>query len=93
MSKDRKIATSPHSSLSEIQLMKATRLFASKSEKGKPPQRYKWMYDAACRCWRDMLSFVILKPGAQILIGRDESADPVFRSAVSSRHAVVNYAK
>lgn len=41
---------------------------------------------------RDMLSFVILKPGAQILIGRDESADLRLQDrAVSSRHAVVNY--
>ena len=41
---------------------------------------------------RDMLSFVILKPGVQILIGRDESADLRLQDrAVSSRHAVVNY--
>lgn len=41
---------------------------------------------------RDMLSFAILKPGSQILIGRDESADLRLQDrAVSSRHAVVNY--
>jgi diguanylate cyclase (GGDEF)-like protein len=41
---------------------------------------------------RDMLSFVILKSGSQILIGRDERADLRLQDrAVSSRHAVVNY--
>jgi len=41
---------------------------------------------------RDMLSFVILKPGKQILIGRDENADLRLQDrAVSSRHAVINY--
>ncbi len=41
---------------------------------------------------RDMLSFVILEPGTQTLIGRDESAElRLHDRAVSSRHAVISY--
>ena len=41
---------------------------------------------------RDMLSFVILQPGSQILIGRDERSDLRLQDrAVSSRHAVITY--
>ena len=41
---------------------------------------------------RDMLTFVILKPGTQTLIGRDERSELRLQDrAVSARHAVVNY--
>ena len=41
---------------------------------------------------RDMLSFVILQPSSQLLIGRDERSDLRLQDrAVSSKHAVVTY--